>query len=185
MNKNNVSKNNAAKNHKPVQHRKGSPVFPFTAVLGQERIKKALIHVMVNPRIGGLLIAGEKGTAKSTLIRASRPLACGMRIVECPLNITEDRLVGAIDIKAALQAGRRVPGRALLAEADGHILYVDEVNLLPDHIVNALLDAASGGVNVIEREGISFRHSSRFILLGSMNPEEGKLRPQFLDRFGL
>lgn len=180
-----MNKNNAAKHHKPVQHRKGSPVFPFTAVLGQERIKKALIHVMVNPRIGGLLIAGEKGTAKSTLIRASRLLAWDMRIVECPLNITEDRLVGAIDIKAALQAGRRVPGRALLAEADGHILYVDEVNLLPDHIVNALLDAASGGINVIEREGISFRHSSRFILLGSMNPEEGKLRPQFLDRFGL
>jgi magnesium chelatase subunit D len=172
-------------NHQPIQHRKGPPVFPFTAVLGQERIKKALIRVMVNPRIGGLLIAGEKGTAKSTLIRASQSLTGGMRIVECPLNVTEDRLVGAIDIKAALQAGRPVFGGALLAEADGHILYVDEVNLLGDHIVNALLDAASGGVNVVEREGISARHPSRFMLLGSMNPEEGELRPQFLDRFGL
>jgi magnesium chelatase subunit D len=172
-------------NHKPIQRSKGPPVFPFTAVLGQEKIKKALIRVMVNPRIGGLLIAGEKGTAKSTLIRASQALAGGMRIVECPLNVTEDRLVGAIDIKAALQGGRRVLGEALLAEADGHILYVDEVNLLGDHIVNALLDAASRGIQVIEREGISARHSSRFMLLGSMNPEEGKLRPQFLDRFGL
>jgi magnesium chelatase subunit D len=160
-------------------------IFPFTAVLGQERIKKALVRVIINPRIGGLLIAGEKGTAKSTLIRASRPLVRGMRVVECPLNVTEDRLVGAIDIKAALRTGKRVLGKALLEEADGNILYVDEVNLLADHIVNALLDVASGGVNVIEREGISARRSSRFILLGSMNPEEGRLRPQFLDRFGL
>jgi magnesium chelatase subunit D len=170
---------------KPACNSGGPPVFPFAAVLGQERIKKALVRVIINPRIGGLLVAGEKGTAKSTLIRASRPLACGMRVVECPLNVTEDRLVGAIDIKAALQEGRRVLGGALLAEADGNILYVDEVNLLGDHIVNALLDAASGGVTVIEREGISARRPSRFILLGSMNPEEGKLGPQFLDRFGL
>jgi magnesium chelatase subunit D len=171
--------------HKPARAPDGPPVFPFTAVLGQERIKKALIRVIINPRIGGLLVAGEKGTAKSTLIRASRPLACGMRVVECPLNVTEDRLVGAIDIQAALQEGRRVLGGALLAEADGNILYVDEVNLLADHIVNALLDAAAGGVSVIEREGISARRPSRFVLLGSMNPEEGKLGPQFLDRFGL
>jgi magnesium chelatase subunit D len=160
-------------------------VFPFTAILGQERIKKALVSVIINPRIGGLLIAGEKGTAKSTLIRGCRPLACGMRVVECPLNVTEDRLAGAIDIKAALQEGKRVLSGGLLAEADGQILYVDEVNLLGDHIVNALLDAASGGVNVVEREGISARRPSRFALLGSMNPEEGKLRPQLLDRFGL
>ncbi|MDR0453025.1 MAG: VWA domain-containing protein [Treponema sp.] len=161
------------------------PVFPFTAVLGQEKIKNALIRIIINPRIGGLLIAGEKGTAKSTLIRATRAITGGRRIVECPLNITEDRLVGAIDIEAALLSGRRALARGLLEEADGNILYVDEVNLLADHIVNALLDAASGGINVIEREGISARRKSRFVLLGSMNPEEGKLRPQFLDRFGL
>jgi magnesium chelatase subunit D len=161
------------------------PVFPFTAVLGQEKIKNALIRTIINPRIGGLLISGEKGTAKSTLIRASRHLTGGTRIIECPLNITEDRLVGAIDIRSALLTGSRVLERGLLAEADGNILYVDEVNLLADHIVNALIETASGGLNVVERDGISARHTSRFILLGSMNPEEGKLRPQFLDRFGL
>jgi magnesium chelatase subunit D len=168
-----------------IQNRVRPPVFPFTAVLGQEKIKKAIIWIIINPRIGGLLIAGEKGTAKSTLIRASQTLACGRRIVECPLNVTEDRLIGAIDIRAALMSGQRALAGGLLEEADGNILYVDEVNLLADHIANALLDAASGGINVIEREGISARHKSRFTLLGSMNPEEGKLRPQFLDRFAL
>jgi magnesium chelatase subunit D len=184
LTQNSITRNSVTENS-IIQNHARPPVFPFTAVLGQERLKKALIWIIINPRIGGLLVAGEKGTAKSTLIRASRALAPGRRIVECPLNITEDRLVGAIDIRAALLSGERALAKGLLEEADGNILYVDEVNLLADHIVNALLDAASGGVNVIEREGISARHKSRFTLLGSMNPEEGKLRPQFLDRFAL
>ncbi|MFD1403240.1 VWA domain-containing protein [Robinsoniella peoriensis] len=160
-------------------------VFPFTAVLGQEEIKKALIWNLINPGIGGVLISGEKGTAKSTLVRGAARLMEGMKIVELPLNVTEDRLVGAIDLKCALKDGtcRLEPG--ILSEADGNILYVDEVNLLSDHIVNALLETAASGVNVVEREGISCSHSSRFVLAGSMNQEEGKLRPQLLDRFGL
>lgn len=160
-------------------------VFPFTAVLGQEQIKKALIWNLVNPGIGGVLISGEKGTAKSTLVRGAALLMDDMKLVELPLNVTEDRLVGAIDLKSALKDGtcRLEPG--ILSEADGNILYVDEVNLLSDHIVNALLETAASGVNVVEREGISCTHSSRFVLTGSMNQEEGKLRPQFLDRFGL
>lgn len=160
-------------------------VFPFTAVLGQEQIKKALIWNLINPGIGGVLISGEKGTAKSTLVRGAALLMDDMKLVELPLNVTEDRLVGAIDLKSALNDGtcRLEPG--ILSEADGNILYVDEVNLLSDHIVNALLETAASGVNVVEREGISCSHSSRFVLAGSMNQEEGKLRPQFLDRFGL
>ena len=160
-------------------------VFPFTAVLGQEKIKHALIWNLINPRIGGVLISGEKGTAKSTLVRGATELSSNMKITELPLNITEDRLVGAIDLKQALQSGRRELEPGILKEADGNILYVDEVNLLSDHIVNALLEVAASGVNTVEREGISCSHPSRFILIGSMNQEEGKLRPQFLDRFGL
>lgn len=160
-------------------------VFPFTAVLGQEQIKKALIWNLINPGIGGVLISGEKGTAKSTLVRGAALLMDNMKLVELPLNVTEDRLVGAIDLRSALKDGtcRLEPG--ILSEADGNILYVDEVNLLSDHIVNALLETAASGVNVVEREGISCSHNSRFVLAGSMNQEEGKLRPQFLDRFGL
>ena len=160
-------------------------VFPFTAVLGQEKIKHALIWNLINPRVGGVLISGEKGTAKSTLVRGAAELSGNMKITELPLNITEDRLVGAIDLKQALQNGRRELEPGILKEADGNILYVDEVNLLSDHIVNALLEVAASGVNTVEREGISCTHPSRFILIGSMNQEEGKLRPQFLDRFGL
>jgi len=159
-------------------------VFPFAAVLGQEKIKNALIWNLINPRIGGVLISGEKGTAKSTLIRGAAELG-DMKIIELPLNVTEDRLVGSIDLKQALQNGRRELEPGILKDADGNILYVDEVNLLSDHIVNALLEVASSGVNTIEREGISHSHPSRFVLIGSMNQEEGKLRPQFLDRFGL
>ena len=160
-------------------------VFPFAAVLGQERIKNALIWNLVNPAIGGALICGEKGTAKSTLVRAAAELSGDRKIVELPLNVTEDRLVGSIDMRAALVHGRRELEPGLLKEADGNILYVDEVNLLSDHIVNDLLEVAASGVNVVEREGISISHPARFLLVGSMNPEEGKLRPQFLDRFGL
>ena len=160
-------------------------VFPFTAVLGQEKIKNAIIWNLVNPKIGGVLISGEKGTAKSTLVRGIAEISASMKVIELPLNVTEDRLVGSINLKAALQSGKRESEPGILKDADGNILYVDEVNLLSDHIVNALLDAASSGINALEREGIFARHSSRFILIGSMNPEEGKLRPGLLDRFGL
>jgi magnesium chelatase subunit D len=160
-------------------------IFPFTAVLGQEKIKNTLIWNLINPRIGGALICGEKGTAKSTLIRGAGELAGGMKIIELPLNVTEERLVGSIDLKQALIHGQRELEPGILKDADGNILYVDEVNLLSDHIVNALLEVAASGVNIVEREGLSCSHSSHFILIGSMNQEEGKLRPQFLDRFGL
>jgi magnesium chelatase subunit D len=200
------------------------PLFPFTAIVGLERMKRALVLNAIFPAIGGVLISGERGTAKSTAVRAlaallpevavvrdcpyscdpARPdeacLGCrerhmrgeslpGMtrqvRMVELPVGATEDRLLGTIDVEAALQDGtyRFEPG--LLAAAHRGILYVDEVNLLPDHLVDALLDAAASGVNVVEREGISFAHPSRFILVGTMNPEEGELRPQLLDRFGI
>src|SRR5216683_480707 len=187
-------------------------------------MKLALILNAVVPTIGGVLIRGEKGTGKSTAVRAlarllpehnvvegchfgcdpddreafcadcrSRFQAAGvlpshrrrMRVVELPINASEDRVVGTIDIEAALRAGARRFEPGVLAEANRNILYVDEVNLLDDHIVDVLLDAAAMGVNSVEREGVSFSHPSRFILVGTMNPEEGELRPQLLDRFGL
>lgn len=160
-------------------------VFPFTAILGQDRMKNALMWNVVNPRVGGALFAGQKGTAKSTLVRALAQTLGENGIVELPLNVTEDRLVGAIDIQAAIQTGQRRFEPGILHKAHGKMLYIDEVNLLSDHIVNSLLEAAASGVNRVEREGISYSHPSEFILIGSMNPEEGKLRPQFLDRFGL
>ena len=162
-----------------------STVFPFAAVVGQEAIKKSLIWNIVNPCIGGVLISGEKGTAKSTLVRGICSISIGMKLVELPLNITEDRLIGNIDFEHAVKFGEKHFEPGILYKANGNLLYVDEVNLLPDHIVKALLESASSGVNIVEREGISFRHASKFILVGSMNPEEGGLRPQFLDRFGL
>jgi magnesium chelatase subunit D len=198
--------------------------FPFTAIVGQESMKLALILNAIVPTIGGVLIRGEKGTGKSTAVRAlarllpehdvvegchfgcdpsdaealcvecrARLKAAGMlphhkrrmRVVELPINASEDRVVGTIDIEAALRSGARRFEPGVLAEANRNILYVDEVNLLDDHLVDVLLDAAAMGVNVIEREGVSFSHPSRFILVGTMNPEEGELRPQLLDRFGL
>ncbi|HVB77547.1 MAG TPA: AAA family ATPase [Candidatus Nitrosotalea sp.] len=199
--------------------------FPFTAIVGQERMKLALILNAINPAIGGVLIRGEKGTAKSTAVRALArllpeqevvsgcPFGCNpkdrenlcsecrerlaggedplptatrrMRVVELPINASEDRVVGTIDLEAALREGARKFEPGVLAEANRNILYVDEVNLLDDHIVDVLLDAAAMGVNVVEREGVSIMHPSRFILVGTMNPEEGELRPQLLDRFGL
>jgi magnesium chelatase subunit D len=159
--------------------------FPFAAVLGQDDIKKALIWNIVNPEIGGVLISGEKGTAKSTLVRGAGAVAGHIRIVDLPLNITEDRLIGNVDFEHAVKYGEKRFEPGLLHRADGNILYVDEVNLLSDHIVKALLESASSGVNIVEREGVSYRHDAKFILVGSMNPEEGGLRPQFLDRFGL
>lgn len=160
-------------------------VYPFAAVIGQEKIKRALILNIINPSIGGVLISGEKGTAKSTLVRGLAEIINNMKVINLPLNITEDRLLGTIDIEKAISEGIRKPDMGLLKKADGNILYVDEVNLLSEHIVKCLLEVSASGVNHVEREGISFTHSSRFVLVGTMNPEEGQLRPQFLDRFGL
>ncbi len=162
-----------------------SSVFPFCAVLGQDKVKKALLLNVINPSIGGVLICGEKGTAKSTLVRGLAAVLRDTEVVELPLNITEDRLVGTIDIEKAVGEGKRCFEAGILHRADGNILYVDEVNLLSEHIANCLLEAAASGVSHVEREGISCTHSSRFVLVGTMNPEEGALRPQLLDRFGL
>lgn len=159
-------------------------VFPFTAVLGQERIKNALIWNFINPRIGGILISGEKGTAKSTLVRGAEYIS-GKKVIELPLNITEDRLIGAIDFENAVKNGTKQLDRGILYYADKNILYVDEINLLSDNITKALLEAASEKFCCVEREGISDSYSCDFILIGSMNPEESGLRPQLLDRFGL
>src|SRR6202049_726801 len=202
----------------------GRSVFPFTAIVGQDTMKQALILNAINPAIGGVLIRGEKGTAKSTAVRSLTKLLPGldvvadcrygcppddadlqcaectervsageelprqprqMRVVELPINASEDRVVGAIDIEAAIKRGEKEFEPGVLAEANRNILYVDEVNLLDDHIVDVLLDAAAMGQNTVEREGVSVSHPSRFILVGTMNPEEGELRPQLLDRFGL
>jgi Mg-chelatase subunit ChlI len=159
-------------------------LFPFDAVVDQDDAKLALLLNAVDPRIGGVLLRGHKGTAKSTLARGLAALL-DRPFIELPLGATEDRVIGSIDVGAALGGGevRLLPG--LLAAADGGVLYVDEVNLLADHLVDALLDVAASGVNRIEREGVSHEHDSRFVLIGSMNPEEGELRPQLLDRFGL
>ncbi len=159
--------------------------FPFSAVLGQKRIKMALILNMINPHIGGVLISGEKGTAKSTLVRGFSNIVSHINVVDLPLNITEDRLIGSIDIKKALRDGEKRFEEGILYKAHKQILYVDEINLLSEHIVNILLEVLSTGINIVEREGISYSHPSSFILVGSMNPEEGILRPQLLDKFGL
>lgn len=200
------------------------PVYPFSALVGQERLKRALILNAINPRIGGVLIRGEKGTAKSTAVRALArllpqiavvadcPYSCPpdqpgamcascraryeagealpvierpTRLVELPVAASEDRVVGSLDLEHALTEGQRRFEPGLLALANRGMLYVDEVNLLDDHLVDVLLDAAAMGVNTVEREGISVSHPARFILVGTMNPEEGELRPQLLDRFGL
>jgi len=165
--------------------------YPFSAVVGQEAMKTALVLNAVDPTIDGVLIRGHKGTGKSTAARAlAKLLPHGeggrpMPMVELPLSATEDRVVGTLHVEHALRTGERRFEPGLLAAADGGILYVDEVNLLDDHLVDVLLDSAASGVNVVEREGISHTHPARFILVGTMNPEEGELRPQFLDRFAL
>lgn len=146
-------------------------------------MKTALLLHLVNPRLGGVLIYGEKGTAKSTAVRSLADLQPGLNVVNLPVSATEDRVVGTIDIEHAIRHGEKRFEPGLLAAAHGHLLYVDEINLLDDAIVDALLDAAAMGVNTVEREGISFSHPSEFILVGTMNPEEGELRPQLLDRF--
>jgi magnesium chelatase subunit I len=160
-------------------------IFPFAALVAQEPLQQALLLAAVDPALGGVLVSGPRGTAKSTTARALAELLPEGRFVTLPLGASEEQLIGTLDIEAALRDGgvRFSPG--LLAKAHQGVLYVDEVNLLPNQLVDQLLDVAGSGVNVIERDGISHRHEARFVLIGTMNPEEGELRPQLLDRFGL
>ncbi len=162
-----------------------TPHFPLSAVVGADELKLALCLTAIDPKIGGVLIEGPRGMAKSTLARGLADLLASGQFVTLPLGATEERLVGTLDLQAALGEGRAQFSPGVLAKADGGVLYVDEVNLLPDHLVDLLLDVAASGTNLIERDGISHRHSARFVLIGTMNPEEGELRPQLLDRFGL
>ena len=203
---------------------KRTAVYPFAAIVGQEDMKLSLILNVINPALGGVLIKGEKGTAKSTAVRAlaellpamkavhgckfhcepSEPnLMCDgcaakyaagetltaddvkMRVIELPVSATEDRVVGTLDIEHAIKYGEKKFEPGILALANRNILYVDEINLLDDHVVDVLLDAAAMGINTVEREGVSYSHPARFVLVGTMNPEEGDIRPQLLDRFGL
>ena len=163
--------------------------YPFSAVVGQERLKLALILSAIAPGIGGVLVRGEKGTAKTTVVRGLGPLlpAAGERprVVELPIGATEDRVIGSLDLTRVLRDGEAVFTPGLLAQADGGVLYIDEVNLLADHLVDVLLDAAASGRVTIERDGVSHTQDASFVLVGTMNPEEGELRPQLLDRFGL
>src|SRR6478672_9100757 len=201
-----------------------TPVFPFTAIVGQEEMKLALQLNVIDPKIGGVMIMGDRGTGKSTTIRAITDLLPEIEVVkndpfnshksdldlmgnevkiaiqknqsletefikipmvDLPLGATEDRVCGTIDIEKALTDGIKAFEPGLLAKANRGLLYVDEVNLLDDHLVDILLDASASGYTVVEREGVSVRHPSKFILIGSGNPEEGEVRPQLLDRFGL
>ena len=178
--------------------------FPFSAIVGQDEMKLALLIAAVDARIGGVMVFGDRGTGKSTAVRALAALLppidasvagyqdgtprkgkVSVPFVDLPLGATEDRVVGALDLERALGAGVKAFEPGLLARANGGFLYIDEVNLLEDHIVDLLLDVAASGENVVEREGLSVRHPARFVLVGSGNPEEGELRPQLLDRFGL
>ncbi|NIF17857.1 AAA family ATPase [Pantoea sp. Cy-639] len=159
--------------------------FPLAAVVGADELKLALCLIAIDPKIGGVLIEGPRGMAKSTLARGLADLLGDGPFVTLPLGATEERLIGTLDLDAALGQGQARFSPGVLAQADGGVLYVDEVNLLPDPLVDLLLDVAASGTNRIERDGISHRHPARFVLIGTMNPEEGELRPQLLDRFGL
>ncbi len=160
-------------------------IFPFVAVEGQEKIKKALLLNIINPKIGGVLINGEKGTAKSTLVRGIGEVFPEIKIVNLPLNITEDNLLGSLDIEKTLKPGKKDFQDGLLKKCHNNILYIDEVILLGDSIISNILEVASREINYIEREGISISHQCKFVLIGTMNPEEGVLRPQLLDKFGI
>ena len=159
--------------------------YPFTAVVGQEQAKRALLIALVNPHAGGLLIGGRKGTAKTTLVRAAKELLAPRKIIDLPLNVTEDMLFGSIDIEYAVSKGERrfLPG--ILGRANGNVLYVDEANLLRQELLTAVLDANSAGFNHVERDGISFSHEVNYTVIGTMNPEEGILPNHVLDRFGM
>lgn len=192
--------------------------FPFSAIVGQEEMKQAIILTAIDPSIGGVLVFGDRGTGKSTAVRALASLLPPIKVVDgCPYNcdevgpncpycsknmnqkiickqtpvvdlplgVTEDRVLGALNLEAALVEGKKSFEPGLLAKANKGFLYIDEVNLLEDHIVDLLLDVAASGENLVEREGLSIKHASKFVLVGSGNPEEGELRPQLLDRFGL
>ena len=166
-----------------------TPIYPFSAIVGHDRLRLALVLCAVRPEIGGVLIRGEKGTAKSTAVRGLAAVLSSVdsesALVELPIGATEDRVVGSLDLQRVLRDGEHAFSPGLLARAHGGVLYVDEVNLLHDHLVDVLLDAAAMGRVHIERDGISHSHEARFVLIGTMNPEEGELRPQLLDRFGL
>ena len=162
-----------------------TPHFPLAAVVGADALKLALCLTAIDPKIGGVLIEGPRGMAKSTLARGLADLLASGQFVTLPLGATEERLIGTLDLDAALGQGTAQFSPGVLAKADGGVLYVDEVNLLADHLVDVLLDVAASGVNIVERDGLSHRHPARFVLIGTMNPEEGELRPQLLDRFGL
>lgn len=159
-------------------------LYPFTAIVGQEEVKKALLLNLICPQIGGVLLSGQKGTAKSTIVRSLAALLPDKEVVTLPLNATEDRILGTIDLEKALTIGERHFEEGILAKAHNQILYIDEINLLSESLANTILDVAVSGINRVEREGISYEHPCRFILVGTMNPEEGGLKPQLLDRFG-
>ena len=160
-------------------------IYPFVAVVGQEQLKKALQIALVNQKAGGLLIGGEKGTAKSTLVRAAKEIIGTQKIVDLPLNATEDMLFGSIDIEYAVSKGERRFSPGILSRATGNILYIDEANLLRQELLTAVLDANASGINQVERDGISFTHSVSYTVIGTMNPEEGVLPGHILDRFGM
>lgn len=161
------------------------PPFPLSAIVGHDALREALLLVAVDPSIGGVLVCGPRGTAKSTAARSLAELLPDGRFVTLPLGASEDRVVGTLDLDEVLRGGEVKFSPGLLARANDGVLYVDEVNLLADALVDVVLDAAASGVNVVERDGISHSHLARFVLIGTMNPEEGELRPQLLDRFGL